>query len=45
MFEAANRTFERALEMGLGDSEMATLARVMEDKFSTEIVGAARGKL
>ena len=45
VFEAANRTFQRALEMGLGDTEMATLARVIEDKFSTEIVGAARGKL
>ena len=41
VFEAANRTFERAIEMGLGDSEMATLARVIEDKFGTTLVGAA----
>ena len=41
VFEAANKTFERAIEMGFGDSEMATLARVIEDKFGTELVGAA----
>lgn len=40
-FEAANKTFERALEMGLGDSEMATLAKVIEDRFETKIVGAS----
>ena len=27
VFEAANSTFRRAIEMGLGESEMATLAR------------------
>lgn len=27
VFEAANATFKRAIEMGLGENEMATLAR------------------
>eukprot|EP01043_Picozoa_sp_COSAG02_P068309 COSAG02_NODE_11297_length_1753_cov_1.246070_3_plen_75_part_00 len=38
VFEAANATFTRAIEMGLGESEMATLARYAFLRYDTFVI-------